>query len=27
MEKMRTEEIIFEGAKILFFKDAYTKEG
>ena len=24
---MRTEEEIFEGAKIFFFKDAYTKEG
>ena len=27
MEKMRTEEKIFEGTKILFFKDVYTKEG
>jgi len=27
MEKIRTEEIVFEGTKILFFKDAYTKEG
>jgi hypothetical protein len=27
MEKIRADEIIFEGAKIFFFKDAYTKEG